>query len=297
MKVLITGIAGLLGSELAKILVKNNIKVCGTVRTFRNVDAVDKDQLFKWDALVDKNFPSKALVGVDVIIHLAGEPVANGRWTKKIKENILNSRVLGTKQIVAAVSMLKAQEQPKLFISGSAIGYYGDCADRNIDETSSPGKDFLSDVVIQWEKEMEKIPKNIRSIILRTGIVLAKNGGALSKMPPVVIGQGQNYMSWIHIADWLQFVVNCLHDQKINGIFNLTAPNPELQKAFISKLVAAKKILFKLWSPQFIVELGLGEVSKVILTSQKVIPEKLLRLKFNFMYPDLETALQQIYRT
>ena len=288
MKILITGITGLIGKKLKIDLEKSGHQIIGVSRT--NSD-------YSWDAINSKEFPTDALKNIDVVIHLAGTPVAEKRWTEKIKSDILKSRVDGTAQLIQAIKKIKESERPQVFLAGSAIGYYGDQAENEINESSKSGSDFLADVVIKWEKELIKAENlGLRTVILRTGIVLAKEGGALAKMPPVVIGDGQNQMSWIHIKDWILIAEAAIKDKKYSGIYNLTAPNPVSQKDFVKALAKAKGFPMTLWAPKIIIQTVLGELSKVILTSQKVIPQKLISEGFQFKFKQIEAALKDIYK-
>lgn len=288
MKILITGITGLIGKKLKIDLEKSGHQIIGVSRT--NSD-------YSWDAINSKEFPVEALKNIDVVIHLAGTPVAEKRWTEKIKSDILKSRVDGTAQLIQAIKKIKESERPQVFLAGSAIGYYGDQAENEINESSKSGSDFLADVVIKWEKELIKAENlGLRTVILRTGIVLAKEGGALAKMPPVVIGDGQNQMSWIHIKDWILIAEAAIKDKKYSGIYNLTAPNPVSQKDFVKALAKAKGFPMTLWAPKIIIQTVLGELSKVILTSQKVIPQKLISEGFQFKFKQIEAALKDIYK-
>ena len=288
MKILITGITGLIGKKLKIDLEKSGHQIIGVSRT--NSD-------YSWDAINSKEFPVEALKNIDVVIHLAGTPVAEKRWTEKIKSDILKSRVDGTAQLIQAIKKIKESERPQVFLAGSAIGYYGDQAENEINESSKSGSDFLADVVFKWEKELIKAENlGLRTVILRTGIVLAKEGGALAKMPPVVIGDGQNQMSWIHIKDWILIAEAAIKDKKYSGIYNLTAPNPVSQKDFVKALAKAKGFPMTLWAPKIIIQTVLGELSKVILTSQKVIPQKLISEGFQFKFKQIEAALKDIYK-
>ncbi len=298
MKILITGATGLLGKKLLIDLMKKGHTVIGVCRDRKKLIELPHDQTYSWDALSDKEFPIEAMKNCDAVIHLAGEPVAARRWNKDIKINILESRTRGTEQIVSAMKKLKKSDQPSVFISGSAIGFYGDRGEQTITESTSEGKDFLADVVEQWEYEAEKARElGIRTVVLRTGIVLAKSGGALKKMPPVVVGSGQNFMSWIHIQDWVNFVIESLDNLKIIGVYNLVSPNPVTQTEFIKVLAGEKHVPVVMKVPQFVVSIALGEMAQVLLASQKVIPERILESGFKFKFPQIKAALKEIYQS
>ncbi len=298
MKILITGATGLIGKKLLIDLLKKGHTVVGVGRDKSKIVELPEKQTYSWDALSDQEFPLEALKDCDAVVHLAGEPVAAQRWNEQIKKNILDSRVIGTKKIISAFKKLKEAHRPKVFIAGSAIGFYGDQGQKNLTENASPGSDFLADVVQQWESEIIKADKlGIRTVILRTGIVLARSGGALEKMPPVVVGNGDNFMSWIHIQDWINFAIEAMENSESKGIYNLVSPHPVTQSVFIADLASERQVPFVMKVPQFVVGMVLGEMAQVLLTSQKVKPQKMLDEGFQFQFANLKQALKDIYHS
>lgn len=298
MNILITGASGLLGKKLLVDLQKLGHSVRGVARNKESLIEIPKAQTYSWDALKDQKFPIKALDQVEVVIHLAGVPVADQRWNKKIKSDILKSRVDGTRQLVQAIESLKPEDRPQTFISGSAIGFYGNCDQATVTESSSKGSDFLADVVDQWEKESHKAQDlGLRTVILRTSVVLSRHGGALAKMPPVIIGNGKNQMSWIHIQDWINFTIEAAQNKKFQGIYNLSSPKPVSQSLFIKALAQARSVPLVLWAPKVIVQTALGEMADVLLTSQKVIPQAALDQGFQFQFEDIDQAMNDIYKS
>lgn len=296
MRILIIGATGLLGKKLSIDLLKKGHTVSGVARDKSKIIELPAKQTFSWEAQSDQEFPTSALKNCDVVVHLAGEPVAAQRWNKKVKQNILDSRVLGTRKIVSALKKMNKNERPSVFISGSAIGYYGDTGEQNINEQSALGNDFLADVVQKWEAESEKAHEiGLRTVILRTGIVLARHGGALEKMPPLIVGSGDNYMSWIHIQDWVDFVISAIENNQAVGVYNLVSPNPVKQTDFIKTLAQERQVPVVLSVPQIFVSIGLGEMARVLLASQKVIPERMLAYGFKFRFGHLKEALRDIY--
>lgn len=297
MRILITGATGLLGKKLLIDLLKSGHEVIGVARDKTKIIELPAKQTHSWDALSDQDFPLAALKQCDAVIHLAGEPVAAQRWNEKVKKNILDSRVIGTQKIVAAFKKLKPEDRPKVFIAGSAVGIYGDQGAKNLNESSSAGTDFLADVVQKWEDESLKAKAlGLRVVILRTGIVLARSGGALEKMPPLVIGSGDNFMSWIHIQDWVNFTIQALTNVKSEGAYNLVSPNPVTQTVFIGALAKERHVPFVMTVPKFVVSMAMGEMAQVLLASQKVQPKKMLDEGFDFQFPQIKEAFKDIYK-
>jgi len=238
--------------------------------------------------------------GADGVINLAGEPIAGKRWTQTQKEKIRSSRINATRALVRAIS--KAKQKPKILLNGSAIGYYGPHGDEMLTEDSPPGKDFLSRVCIEWEEEAKKAESDsLRVIRLRTGVVLGKGGGALAKMVPPFklfaggpLGSGKQWMSWIHIEDEGGLIQFLLENQDARGAFNATAPNPVTMKEFCKTLGT---VLHRpSWAPvpAFALRLLLGEMAEMLLTGQRVLPEKAQKMRYAFKYPNLLNALQSL---
>ena len=297
MRILITGATGLISKKLMIDLLKKGHTVIGVGRDKSKIIELPSKQTYSWDALKDQEFPQAALKNCDAVIHLAGEPIAAQRWNDQVKKSILDSRVIGTKQIVSALKKINEKDRPQVFISGSAVGIYGDTGSKSIDESAPAGKDFLADVVQQWEEESLKAKVlGIRTVIVRTSMVLARSGGALEKMPPVIIGNGKSYMSWIHIQDWVNFVINAIEQPKSQGIYNLTSPHPVTQSEFIKTLAHERHVPIVLRAPQFMVSLGMGEMATALLASQKIKPQRLLDEGFKFEFAELKRALKDIYQ-
>lgn len=297
MRILITGATGLLGKKLLIDLLKKGHTVIGIGRDKNKIIELPSKQTYSWDALSDQEFPLEALKQCDAVIHLAGEPVAAQRWNDDIKKSILDSRTIGTQKLVSAFKKLKPADRPKVFIAGSAIGFYGDQGEKNLTEDSPVATDFLADVVQKWEAESLKADDlGIRTVILRTGIVLARSGGALEKMPPLVVGSGDNFMSWIHIQDWVNFTIQAIENSKTTGTYNLVSPSPVTQTVFIADLAAERHVPFVMTVPKFVVSMALGEMAQVLLASQRVQPKKMLDEGFKFKFPKLKDALKDIYQ-
>ena len=233
--------------------------------------------------------------GVDAIIHLAGANVGDRRWTKRYKAEILNSRLLGTNTIATAVSRLK----PSVFISASAIGWYGETGNRAVTENDRPGDDFLATVCKEWESAAN-LAGDVRTVKLRTGLVLEPNSGALGKMLPLFrfglggkLGNGKQWWSWITLHDQIKAICFLLESQ-IEGAVNLTSPNPATNQEFTSALARAMRRPALFPVPGFALKVVLGGFSTEILGSKRVIPQKLIDAGFQFDFPHLAPALAEL---
>jgi uncharacterized protein (TIGR01777 family) len=237
---------------------------------------------------------SRALAGADAVVNLAGEPVAEGRWTPAKKAAIRDSRVLGTRKLVQALALLSPEARPHALVSGSAIGYYGDRGDETLDESSAPGEDFLAGVCREWEAEAEAASKlGVRVVVLRTGVVLGRGGGALQKMKPVVLGSGRQWISWIHLDDIARFIEQALGSDTYSGPYNLTAPEPARNREFTRVLARVQGWLWAPTVPALAIRLALGELSSALLGSCRAVPRKALTAGFVFAYSELEAALTE----
>jgi hypothetical protein len=244
--------------------------------------------------------PAEALADVTAVFNLAGEPVAGGRWTEERKRRIRDSRVLGTRNLVAG---LAAQEhRPKVLVSASAVGYYGDRGDQIIEESSPPGRDFLADVCREWEQEALAAEQlGIRVVCVRTGLVLAAAGGALAKMLPPFrlgmggrIGSGEQWMPWIHIDDVVGILLHASQDERVRGAINAVSPTPATNAEFTRELGRALHRPALLSIPRAALRLMFGEMSYVLTASQRTLPTAVERTGYTFEYPDLAPALRAV---
>ena len=294
--ILITGGTGLIGMALSSTLKSNGYKVSILTRK------KDIENGIHWD-LEKGTIESDKMMDVDVIIHLAGEGIADKPWSNKRKKEIIDSRVQTANFLY---NFLKNNtHQVKTFISSSAIGYYSDRGDELLTEESIPSHDFLSSSCIAWENAVEPIRSlNIRLLKIRTGIVLSLNGGALPKMIQPIkwglgspLGTGKQWMSWIHINDlcnMYQFAV----ENPIEGVFNAAAPNPLRNKEFTKCLAKAiHRPMFLPNVPSFVLKAILGEMSIIVLGSTKVSSDKIISKGFKFQYPFIEPALCNLLNT
>ncbi len=237
--------------------------------------------------------------GCGAVVHLAGEPVAQ-RWTEKARDRIRSSRVEGTRRVVEALGKLK--KPPSVLVSASAIGIYGSRGDEMLTESSEPGSDFLSEVVVAWEREARAAEAfGIRVVMLRFAVILARDGGALKKMLLPFrlgvggrIGSGEQWMSWIHVDDVARLVAFAVANPLQTGLVNASAPNPVRNSEFTRQLAAAlhRPAIFPV--PIFALRLLFGQMAEIVYASQRVVPEVALRAGFQFKFAELGSALQNI---
>jgi len=285
-KVAVTGSSGLIGAALVAQLQSDGYKVLKLVR--RPPRAADE---VSWDPKKGE-IDLKSLEGVDAVFHLAGAGVGDKRWTASYRSQILNSRLLGTTTIANACEQL----QPEVFISASAIGYYGETGNREVTEVDRGGDDFLSIVCREWELVANLAP-SVRTIKLRTGLVLDPTGGALGRMIPLFkfgiggkLGSGKQWWSWITLHDQVRAMI-FLMQSEIEGAVNITSPNPVTNKEFTAALAHALKRPAFFPAPAIALRAVLGGFSSEILGSKKVMPKVLLDNGFKFEYPFVSNAL------
>jgi uncharacterized protein (TIGR01777 family) len=280
----ITGATGFIGRYLVQSLSRDGHSVRALSRA-------------AWDIFAGEP-PRESLTGADAVIHLAGVPVAQ-RWTRGAKKQIRDSRVVGTHHLVTALSTLS--QRPELLVCASAIGIYGDRGDEVLTETSAVGQGFLADVCHQWESEAELAESlGIRVVKLRIGIALGRKGGALEKMLPPFraflggrLGAGSQWMSWVHIADIIGIIRHAI-DRSVHGAINATAPNPVRNIDFTNELGAAlhRPAIFPV--PALALKTLFGEMSEVLLASQRVLPKAAESAGYQFEFPELGAALRDL---
>lgn len=238
--------------------------------------------------------------GCNALIHLAGESVL-GWWTKKKRNNILESRREGTRRLVEAIA--KAPIKPRVLVSSSAIGYYGDTDDRICDENSPPGTGFLAEVAQIWEEEALKAEDyGVRVVLLRTGLVMGRYGGIMKLLRPLFrfglggkLGSGDQWMSFIEIHDYIRIALHCCHDSSMKGPINLVMPTPITNTDFTDALAETvrRPALFNI--PEFLLRFTLGDFSSALLNSQRIVPTKALQLGYDFQYPTVQKALEETF--
>ncbi len=293
MKILITGASGLIGKAL-----QASFGAKGYDMLLASRSEPKDDKHIRWS--IEEGFTDPAkLEGVDVVVHLAGENVSGLRWTDEKKKAIRDSRVFGTRNVVDAISKLK--NKPHTFIAASAIGFYGERGEEEVTESSAAGDTFLSEISKEWEAESRRAEDaGIRTVLLRTGIVLSKDGGALSTMllpfklgVGGVVGSGKQWMSWISLDDEVAIINFAIENENIRGAVNAVSPNPVTNQDFTKTL---GDVLYRptfLPLPEFAVSMIFGEMGDaLLLASTKVMPRRLLDAGFQFKYTDLKLAIE-----
>ena len=291
----ISGATGMIGSALVARLREGGHAVRRLVRSARDAQPGD----VRWDP-ASETLDARVLEGSDAIVHLAGAPIAR-RWTTEHKREIRESRLRGTELIARAVAAMEVK--PRVVLSGSAVGYYGDRGDELLDESSAPGNDFLGTLAREWEGAAAPIADaGVRLVLLRTGIVLAPDGGALEKLllPFKLgvggpIGGGRQWMSWISLDDHLGAMEHALFTDTLAGPVNLVAPNPVTNATFATTLGRVLKRPALLPLPGFALELVYGEMAHAtLLAGQRALPKALMASGFEFQHPTLEQALRTV---
>lgn len=305
MRILVTGGSGLIGRALLPLLTDDGHEVVVLSRSPGEVTGLPAGaRAVGWDAETPEGW-SELVDGDTGIVHLAGENVASGRWTEEKKRRIRDSRVRSSRAVKAAIersALGEAKERPRFLVQASAVGYYGDRDDERLTEDSDPGDDFLARVSLEWEGATEGVEElGVRRVLIRTGVVLAEDEGALPKMALPFklfiggpLGDGSQYVPWIHLDDEVAAIRFLIAREDASGPFNLAAPTPvtnrELSKAIASAL--GRPCLFGL--PKTVLHLTMGEMAEMLLASQRVLPERLERAGFEFAYPRVEPALDDL---
>jgi uncharacterized protein (TIGR01777 family) len=295
MKALVTGSTGFVGKHLIRHL-EQPVAVGRSMSKIRSCLGDVEARI--WDPA--KSVEPELFSGVDTVFHLAGESVFAGRWNTKKKEQIRASRVDSTRKLVTALAEMP--KRPGTLICASAIGYYGDCGDEILRENSRAGQDFLAAVCQEWEKEALRAKKyGVRVVCVRTGVVLGADGGALPQMLPPFkmgvggrLGDGQQYMSWIHIEDLVGIMLYAARTETVRGPVNGVAPTPVRNQDFTRLLASVLHRPALLPVPRLFLNLLLGEFASVLLASQRVLPEKILAAGYHYIYPDLAIALENV---
>jgi uncharacterized protein (TIGR01777 family) len=303
MRALVTGATGLLGRALVTRLMHgsmptppmilsrdpdNALRVLGTSRAAR------------WDAAGEPP-PAAAFERIEAVFHLAGEPLAEGRWTAERKRRIRESRVLGTRNLVAGLSAL-AGPRPRVLVSASAVGYYGARGDQALDEGAPCGEGFLAEVCAAWESEAQAAAAlGMRVVCVRTGVVLSTEGGALARMLPAFrlgaggpLGGGAQWMPWIHVDDAVGLLLHAARHDAIGGPMNAVAPQPVTNATFTRALGAALHRPAVVPMPKAALRLAFGEMSSLLFDSQRVLPGVAQRTGYLFRHPELEGALRDL---
>jgi uncharacterized protein len=298
-RVTVTGASGLIGSALVARLREDGTQVTVLSRDPSHVPEVAGVEAMRWDPLGEPA-PVEALSAADAVVHLAGENVAQ-RWSEQAKQAIRESRVTGTRNLVAGLqAAARLGEGPRTLVSGSAIGYYGAHGEEPLDEDAPPGGDFLAETCVAWEAEARQAEAlGMRVALLRTGVVLHRDGGALQKMlPPFQLGVGgpvaggNQYVSWIHRDDLVGMIEAAVEDERWSGPVNGTAPEPVTNRELSHALGHALHRPSLLPVPGIALKLLYGEMAEIVTTGARVVPAKALVLGYSFRHGELDEALR-----
>jgi uncharacterized protein len=304
MKVAITGATGFVGSRLVERLQAEGHEVVALSRNATKATQVFPKSAFPQVTVVAYTPTAsgdwqQAIAGCDAVVNLAGEPLAEQRWTPAHKQRVMDSRQFGTQKIVEAIA--QANPKPQVLVNASAIGYYGTSETATFDETSAPGDGFLAEVCQQWEAAAAPVQDlGVRLVVLRIGIVLGM-GGAIAKMLPPFklfaggpIGTGRQWFSWIHREDLVSLILRAIRDRGLSGTFNATAPHPVRMADFCQQLGAALNRPSWLPVPALALEVLLGDGAQVVLEGQEVCPQRVLATGFQYQYPEVKGAISQV---
>jgi uncharacterized protein (TIGR01777 family) len=300
MRIVITGGSGLIGRAVARDLGEAGYEVVLLTRDTSKVGPLPPNtRAVQWDGRTAEGW-GKLLDADTGILHLAGDPIAEGRWTEEKKKRIRDSRVVTGRAVLDAIR--QAKSPPKLLLQGSAVGYYGDPGDEVLTESHPPGDDFLARVCVEWEAStVEAVSFGVRRPVLRTAIVLSREGGALPKMSLPFrfmaggpLGSGRQWFPWIHIVDEVGAIRFLIERQDADGPFNLTAPGPLTNRDFSHALGRALSRPSFAPAPGFALRFLLGEMADALLHGQRAVPRRLLDLGYVFRYPEASTALRNL---
>ncbi len=298
-KVVVTGATGFIGRAVVRVLQARGDAVVALVRDpARAAGLLPGVECLHWEASESDGDWARAIDGADGVVHLAGEPVMAHRWNAEVKRRILETREQGTRHLVDAVA--RAKRRPAVFVCSSGVDYYGETGDRITDESSPVGRGFLTDVCIAWEREAARASAHgVRPVMLRTGVVVGDQGGALEKMITPFrffvggpVGGGAQWVSWIHRDDMVRVILAAIDDPRLEGPVNAVGPEPVRMRDFSRALGAALGRASWAPVPGFALRLAVGEAAEVILASKRVVPRALERVGFVFEHANLAEAMQ-----
>jgi uncharacterized protein (TIGR01777 family) len=298
MRALVTGGSGFVGPRLLRLLDRPVVVTRNPARAQQTIGHL-AGRIVHWDPMEGPPAPD-VFAGIDTVFHLAGESVAEGRWTAAQKARIRDSRVIGTRHLVHGIK--QASQRPAVLVSASAVGYYGDRGEEELAESAAPADDFLARVCVAWEDEALAAERDgVRVVTARTGIVLGAGGGALAKMLTPFklgaggpLGNGRQWMPWIHVADLARLYVHAADTAVIRGPMNAVAPHPVRNSEFTRALGGQLHRPAFMPAPYIGLRLLFGEFAQVLFASQRVIPRVALDTGFTFQYPEIAAALREI---
>ena len=295
MTVIVAGGTGFLGQALQAHLERAGHRV----RALTRRQTTPGDRAVSWEPDGTVGSWSEAIDGSDAVVNLAGAGIADARWTDARKRVLRESRLRSTRSLVLAIQ--RAARPPAVFVSASGTGYYGDCGAEIVTEDTPPGEDFLAQLCVDWEREAQDAAGRTRLVVLRSGVVLDKAGGALPRMLLPFrlglggpLGSGTQYLPWIHIADWLALVSETLSNPDARGTFNATAPSPATNTRFTRAFGRALRRPAFIRVPSFALRTALGELADTLLTGQRAVPKRAEQLGFTFRFGDIEPALEDL---
>lgn len=296
MTVVLAGGSGFLGSKLRAQLERDGHRVVNLTRSPRP----DRPGDVPWQPDGSAGQLAPHLEGADAVVNLAGENIAGTFWSEGRKAQLRNSRLLATRTIGRAIAA--CERPPKALVSGSAVGYYGAHGDEMVTERTPPGSDFLAQLCVDWEQEARAVDSaKTRLVIVRTGVVLGADGGALKKMIlpfklglGATLGSGDQYMPWIHVDDWVSMIGWLISADRAMGAFNSSAPTPVTNRDFTRTLGRVLRRPAVFHAPAFVLKIGLGEMANMLLTGQRVLPAAAEEMGFRFAYRELEPALRSL---
>ncbi len=299
MRIFLTGATGFIGTPLVRALYERGDECVVVSRSGRDPWRNERVRVIEADPVILGTWRDQ-LSGVDVVVNLAGERIVDPprRWTVERKHRLFESRVATTRNLATAIRTTR--HRPSVFVSGSAIGYYGARGDDALDESSGPGEDFLAKLAVQWEEAALEIEDVLSVATLRTGIVLGANGGALAPLLSLFRlglggpwGHGRQWWSWIHLADQVALILFVI-DERLSGPINLTAPNPVTLNDFAAALGAALRRPAMLRAPKFLMRLALGEAAATLFDLQRVLPKRALEIGYRFEFATISQALDDL---
>ena len=302
MKVLVTGATGLIGTSLIQALVADGVAVNALVRdTVRATSRLPAGvTLFPWDMVAGPP-PAAAFDGASAVVNLAGESIADGRWTAARRKLLRDSRIVGTRALVNEIRGLSVR--PRVLVAASAVGYYGDRGAEILTEDSAPGAGFLAELAREWESEaMRAVELGMRVVVVRNGAVLSRQGGFLRKVLPIFrlgaggrVGGGAQWFPWIHVDDEVALIRHAISNENVSGVINGVAPEPVTNRELTSALGEVLRRPTVLAAPAFALRMMVGDMAdEMLLASQRVMPVRTLEHGFSFRHPLLRAALREL---